>query len=565
MPEKQPKSIRSKQQPQALAAEAPVAIRMPLMWLTMAVLVVYLPTLQFGFTDLDDTIFIRELAPYNEDINNFWVSFTRGLFHPTNDDYYRPFFSNIMLLNYQLSGTDIKGYHVVNILLHLGSTLLLFGLFQRLNVSKWQAFLLTLLFAIHPVLCSSVTWIPGRNDTLLALFVIPFVSRSIDFLRLHKPIHLIWAFVLLACALFTKETAVFAAPAAFVLVWLVVRAPIFGKQTLALFASWGAAIVFYFFMRSQATLKHGSLDPGQMAGDFFQRLPLLIQYIGKVFLPFNLSVFPTIEDTSYWLGIIAVGGLVGAIVVARNKEGRTIAGGMLFFLLMLMPALLVPNKLNTQSFEHRLYVPIIGLLLVLPQTAMFQNQLSPRRLIPIVLGVAVLFGLVNYRHQRYFEDPLTFWTQAAETSPRSAYALMMYAARIQNTDKPESYRLMREAYRYNPDEKYLNFYYGVMLQAQDSVLESERFLRKEQKISDYYECDFYLARVAITKQDTIGAEKHLQRYLTRDSMNQMANGNLLLIYLQAKDKEAARKQIETMQRRGIPLPPDVMQLYQSIP
>lgn len=547
------------------AVEKPFSIPYPLLWLTLAVFVLYLPTLQLGYTELDDSIFIREMAAYNEDIHNFWVSFGRGLFHPTNDDYYRPFFANIMLLNFQLGDVDIKSYHLINILLHLGSTLMLYGLFQRLNLTKVQAFLMTLLFAVHPVLCSSVTWIPGRNDTLLALFLFPFFSRSVDYIRTRQPIQLLWAALLLLCALLTKETAVFAAPAAFVLLWLVLREPLFSKRSLPVYGSWIAGLAIYFFMRSQATLKHGNLDPAQMAGDFFQRLPLLIQYLGKILLPFNLSVFPIIEDTTYVYGLVAIASLAAGVLLAKGRDLRVVGGGFLFFLLMLLPALLVPNKLNTQTFEHRLYVPIIGILLLLPQTILFQSKLRDKQILALVAGVGILFAVLNYRHQRYFNDPLSFWSQAYETSPHSAYAVMMYAARIQDQDKAESFRLMREAYKLNPDEKYLNYYYGVMLQSQDSVLASEKHLLREKQISDYYECDFYLARVAITKQDTAGAAQYLERYLTRDSLNPMGNNNLLLIYLQAKNKEKAGRQIEAMRRRAIPLPPDVMQLYQAIP
>ena len=38
---------------------------------------------------------------------------------------------------------------------------------------------------------------------------------------------------------------------------------------------------------------------------------------------------------------------------------------------------------------------------------------------------------------------------------------------------------MRTAYQLNPNEKYLNYYYGVMMQHQDSMFESEKYFLKE--------------------------------------------------------------------------------------
>lgn len=547
-----------------LTEKKPFEIKRPWLWLTLAVLLLYFPTLQLDFTELDDSIFIKEMHAYNEDMGNFFVSFGRGLFHPTNDDYYRPFFANIMLLNYQLSGENIEGYHLVNILLHLGSVLLLYSLLRKLAIAELPSFLLALIFAVHPVLSSSVTWIPGRNDLLLALFLFPFFTHSIDYAKTGKPLSLVWAGLLLVCGLLTKETAVFAAPAAFILVLGFTKEKLFEKRSLMLYGCWAAALAVYFLMRHFATLKHSNLQPSQMIGDFINRLPVLIQYLGKIFLPFNLSVFPIIEDTSYIYGTIAAVVLVASIVLAKEKDGRKIVAGLMFFFLMLLPALIVPNKLNVQTFEHRLYVPIIGILMILPQTIFFQNKLNAARLAAIFIGAAAVFAILNNRHQKNFSNPLSFWTQAYETSPHSSYAVMMYAARLGKTDQAESYRLMREAYKLNPDEKYLNYYYGVMLENQDSVLQSEPYFLKENKISDYYEVDFHLAHVAITKGDTIGAQRYMERYVSRDSLNPMGNNNLLVIYLQRKDKEKAGQQINAMQRRGIPVASDAIKAQQAL-
>jgi hypothetical protein len=300
-----------------------------------------------------------------------------------------------------------------------------------------------------------------------------------------------------------------------------------------------------------------------MLHDFFFRLPLLVQYLGKIFFPFNLNVFPIQEDTSYWFGIAAVLVLIIGIVAAREKNVRVIVSGFLIFLIFLLPVLFVPNTINEQTFEHRLYLPIIGILLVLSQTALFKNHLATRTTVSIIIGISIIFAAINLNHQQKFKDPLTFWEDAAENSPHSAYALMMYGARIQDTQK--GYALMRRAYALNPNEKYLNYYYGVMLQNEDSLAESEKHFLKEQEISDYFECDFYLAQIDFHRKDLAGAQKHLERYLTRDSLNGPANNNLLLLYIQTGKKQKAVAQIQSMQRRGIMVPQGILQQVQTLP
>lgn len=550
-------------QAQAQPTKQPFRISYPILWLVIAAIAVYFQSLQFGFTELDDSIFIKELASYVEDISNLATSFTRGVFHPTNDTYYRPMFLNMMILNYQFSGQEVAGYHLVNLLLHLGCVVLLFKLLRKLNLGVLQAFLLTLLFAIHPVLSQAVAWIPGRNDTLLALFLLPYLIYTIDYAEKGKMLSLVLATLFLVAGMFTKETALLAPAAAWIVLVIIMKRSWKEQRVLIQYGAWVLGAIIYLAVRSGATIKSSNLHGGQMAIDFVKRLPLLVQYLGKIIFPFNLSVFPILEDTVYYWGIAAIVILAVIIFLAKGKNTRIILGGFGLFFIFLLPVLLVPNALNEQTFEHRLYLPIIGILLVLSQTILFKNHLKPSSQAGIVAGICLVFAVINFNHQKYFADSHSFWKQAAETSPNSSYALMMYAARYDGP-VPEKYAMVRKAYRINPNEKYLNYYYGLMMQEQDSIAEAEKHFLKEQQISDYYECDFYLAHIDFQQKNLPGAVAHLERYLTRDSLKPEANNNLLLLYMEMKQKDKALNQIATMRRRGTPVPAGVEQQVQGM-
>ena len=134
--------------------------------LVAAVLIVYVPTFNLGFTELDDSIFIKETRDYNKDLSNLATSFQRGVFNATEDVYFRPLLLDSFILNYHVSGEHIKGWHIVNVMLHLIAVLLLFLLLKKVGLDELSSFLLTLIFAVHPMLSQAVAWIPGRNDTL---------------------------------------------------------------------------------------------------------------------------------------------------------------------------------------------------------------------------------------------------------------------------------------------------------------------------------------------------------------------------------------------------------------
>jgi len=537
--------------------EKTFAIQRPLLWLVLAVLAVYAVSLGMGYTELDDTIFIRDFRLYNEDWSNMIHAFGRGLFNATKDPYYRPLFADIMQLNYKLTGDTPAAYHLVNMALHAVNVCLVYRLLQRLAVPQVTAFLLALIFAVHPVIAQAVTWIPGRNDTLLAVFVLSFLLQTLQYAEGRDIRHLLLATLFLLLAFFTKETAVFAAPAAFVLLLVVQQRSWRSPALIAMYVSWVGCFAIWFTARSLATAQLKQSGIGAIAADLVQRLPLIWQYIGKIFLPINLSVFPMQQDTAGWPGLIALALLIVALLMAKGVQWRMVWAGTAIFMLFLLPALLVPNNLNEQTFEHRLYLPMIGMLLLLPQTLLFKMADGKKLFAPVV-GVCALLGLINIFHQQNFKDPHTFWSSAVATTPHSSYALMMLAAR-ENDDLPKAYALFRKAYQINPNEKYLNFYYGKMMQLQDSVLQSEKYLLTEKKNSGYYECDFYLARVAMEKHDTVGTINYLRTYLATDSLAGPANNNLLLIYATTGRVEEAQAQARKMLRMGLQVPPQILQ------
>jgi tetratricopeptide (TPR) repeat protein len=553
-PKQQPQKPANQPAPALAAKPAEFSIPYPMLWLALAVVILYFPSFSFGFTELDDSIFIKEFQAYNQDTHNLIASFTRGLFDATKDPYYRPLFSDMMILNYQMSGESIVGYHVVNVLLHIGSVLLLYKLFGKLGIKQLQCFILAMIFAVHPVLSQAVAWIPGRNDTMLAVFVLSFFLSAINYSDTGKSKSLLLSGLFLLLAYFTKETAVFAAPAAFILLIAFRHKKWNDRNNLVQYGLWAACFAIWYLARMAATTASSGIGTAQALTDFIQRIPVIIQYIGKIFLPFNLSVFPTQQDTVLYYGIAALVLLAAIIALSKHKNTGIVLGSTGIFLLFLMPALLVPAHLNQQTFEHRLYLPMIGILLLLPQTVLFQNKLADKQLFYAAMGICVVFAGINYNHQKSFADPRTFWTQAVETSPNSAYANMMLAARLDKDEVARSEELFRKAYRLNPKEKYLNFYMGEMLQRKDSVLASEPYLLEEKKGSDYIQCDFYLARVAMMKKDMTGAIGYLENYLNRNKANPMANNNLLLLYVDQHMTDKAKKQIRNMRQMGLDVP-----------
>ena len=81
------------------------------------------------------------------------------------------------------------------------------------------------------------------------------------------------------------------------------RLPNYSK--LMFVVGWLATIGFWFILRLTALTNPIAMTGFDMAKSLVQNLPALIQFIGKIMFPFNLSVLPLIRDTGFGYGITA--------------------------------------------------------------------------------------------------------------------------------------------------------------------------------------------------------------------------------------------------------------------
>lgn len=110
----------------------------------------------------DDDKFLHDnpLIEAANGLHRFWFT--------TQPPDYFPVTSSMLWLEWRLWEEDATGYHVVNVLIHIASSLLLWRILERLKIpGAWFA---ALVFGIHPVNVESVAWITERKNTLPMLW-----------------------------------------------------------------------------------------------------------------------------------------------------------------------------------------------------------------------------------------------------------------------------------------------------------------------------------------------------------------------------------------------------------
>lgn len=180
--------------------------------LILAPCLAYLPLLKAGFIwDDDHYVTENQTLPSVEGLGRIW-------FEPLSIPQYYPLVHTTYWMEYRLWGLHPTGYHVVNVLLHGLSSVLLWRLLARLQVPG--AWLASAVFAVHPVMVESVAWITERKNVLslpLALASLHFLLRLEGLLLVpqasKRPYLLYWISLLLFVAALLSKTVVCTLPA----------------------------------------------------------------------------------------------------------------------------------------------------------------------------------------------------------------------------------------------------------------------------------------------------------------------------------------------------------------
>ena len=126
----------------------------------------YFPAVTTNFASLDDRALLAGTnKSYNLGASNILTVFKTdyiGLYHP------------LVTLSFAIErhffGMVPAFYHFDNMLLHMLCTILVFLIFRRITKSFAVTYIITTLFAIHPMHVEVVAWISARKDTLYSVF-----------------------------------------------------------------------------------------------------------------------------------------------------------------------------------------------------------------------------------------------------------------------------------------------------------------------------------------------------------------------------------------------------------
>jgi protein O-mannosyl-transferase len=331
--------------------------------------IVFFPILNSGFFCWDDKSVA--LSPVFRHMTfagilHSFFSFHVGLYHPLT--------SLSFMLDYYSGNGSAFPFHLTNLILHTGNTLLLFVLLIRLTGNLRISFITALLFAVHPVHVEAVAWITSRKDLLFTFFALLSLIFYAGYSEKKKNvINYILVLLSLVFALLSKIQAV-----SLPFVFLVMDHFSGKKFNARLFIEKVPFLLFCIFFGWLNIL--AQKDYGYLGYGYHFSLPerafllacSVSQYFLKVIFPYPLSVFypfpfrpgEPVPVISFAGPVIVTLAIIAAFLF-RRKINKMIIFGLLFFLVNILVVAFITFNRDFVMADRYLYLSSAGILLVI--------------------------------------------------------------------------------------------------------------------------------------------------------------------------------------------------------
>ena len=331
---------------------------------------------------------------------------------------YRPFVLTSYAVNYWLGGYQVRGYHLINIGIHLLVAWLVYGVFRELEFGRNPALLGALCFGVHPLTAEPVNYISSRSESLAVLF---YLGSLFFYLRSHGKVSS--GSLLCFVAGLLSKSVVLTLPLLLVAYEGIWRCKSWRDWGRWHWPYWMLALIYLLGTRQLV----GEALLGKPVRSWTAQLSTqakgVIYYAKMLAFPWPLNVEHQFFESSGWLeGPVWIGGaLLVSLgwIIGRSLKRKARSGlfWIVWMIIALLPTLIVP--LNVLVNERRLYLPLIGFTGLLLWLFQVRKEWQGRGLALFGIGLVCLGGMTIQRNPAWGSE-LTLWEDARRKSPLMA-------------------------------------------------------------------------------------------------------------------------------------------------
>jgi protein O-mannosyl-transferase len=349
-----------------------------LILLSLTVIVSFSPILQNGFINLDDDKYVIENTNIQNGINfnSIKWAFTTG--YSSN---WHPLTWLSHMLDWHLFTNNPRGHHLINLLLHMINTLLLFLFLNKFTGNIHRSFIVAILFGIHPLHVESVAWVAERKDVLSTLFWFLSMWTYCIYVKNRKPLSYSLLLFFFSCGLMSKPMAItlpcvlllldfwpldaYAGQSSFKLILITFSRLVMNKFPLFVLSIFSGIITYSVQHGAEATV---TLKAMPLINRFANAIMSYGIYLYKMIVPADLAVFYplVIEKTSVWLITFVCIALftLSAIFIRYSRRYPYLLSGWLWYVGTLVPVIGI-IQVGYQAYADRYsYIPLIGIFIL---------------------------------------------------------------------------------------------------------------------------------------------------------------------------------------------------------
>jgi Tfp pilus assembly protein PilF len=428
-----------------------------LLGIGLCVLAAYSVMLSSPFKTLDDDFSIVR----NTEIQD--LRSIPGFFHSTyfksQHDYYRPLVYVTYALEYHWFGLSYFYYNLDNVMFHILNTWLVFALAATLLPTRRQAFMVALLFGIHPLHWEAVGNVSGRSILLCTFFVLCGLNAFVRYARSGRIAWLAGAAACYALGLMAKESA-----GVFLLTAVAFRVLISKTRSRGHFWEWSWLAPFmilaggYFWLRHILGIVKVFPWPniGWMMLGVMTFLKGVLIYIRLLIFPVGLRfdralpLFGDILEPGLWVTLTVWLTAVYLFVKVRSRLPALAKFCLAWFAIELMPVSQIVTSIGVHPgtislAEHFVYLASVPALILMVTTAVWLiNQAAERKLVSravltgAMAGVVAFFFILLVQQNIYASNEFVMLRDSLEKQPSNArlqYSMGLIYVRARNYPK----------------------------------------------------------------------------------------------------------------------------------
>lgn len=504
--------------------------------------------------------------------------------------YYRPLFTAVLTIGYQLFGLWPQGWHLVSLLLHVLCGIGVYYVILRMSGRNLVALFASILFAVHPIHAESVSWISGMTDPLFGVF---FLSSFYLYLKTREPGRanrraFVLSLGMFLLAAFAKETALS----------LVIL--IFGYELLdgsrKGIERWMAAVkralpyaavgliylVPRYLVLGEMMWKNPQAPERPLTYTLLTLPFVICSYIGHLLWPIDLSVtynthfVTSVTSLQFLLPAAVLAVALATLVVYRKKVARQVWQGLLLIFVPLLPVLNLGQVSREEYlvFDHYLYLSVAGLSYLgawgLLKAGAFESQTSRESVVGLsrpafaaLVGLVMTLGLTvaAARENRPWADSYSLWSNVARIRPEywaahyNAGLALMEAKRFE-----EAQVSLERAAALKPDEPNVLAALGRSFDGKgESASAVASFKRAIDINPEMFESRNDLGAVYFKNNDYVSAEANFAAALRLKPEASASRFNLGLCYARQGRYGDAAQELERVVRAT---PDDALALYE---